>query len=46
MSRIVECVRDLEVYKAVFELEQKVFEVSKTWPAGEQYALTVGVGFV
>jgi hypothetical protein len=36
MSRIVECVRDLEVYKAAFEIQQKVFRASKTWPFEKQ----------
>lgn len=40
MSRIVECVRDLEVYKAAFEIQQKIFRVTKTWPAEEKYSLT------
>jgi four helix bundle protein len=40
MSRIVKCVRDLEVYKAAFEFQQKIFETSRTWPSEEKYSLT------
>ena len=32
--------RDLEVYQNAFELQQQIFEVSKSWPKSEQYALT------
>ncbi len=32
--------RELEVYKKAFDLQQKVFQVSKTFPKEEQYSLT------
>lgn len=32
--------RELEVYQSAFELQQKIFELSKTWPAEERYSLT------
>ena len=32
--------RDLEVYRRAFELQQQIFETSKTWPKSEIYALT------
>jgi len=33
-------VTDLEVYKLAFELQQKVFELSKRFPSEEKYSLT------
>ena len=32
--------RDLAVYQQAFQLQQKVFEISKRWPPDETYALT------
>lgn len=32
--------RELEVYKKAFELQQRVFEVSKAFPPEEKYSLT------
>ena len=32
--------RDLEVYKKAFELQQRVFKVSKDFPPEEKYSLT------
>ena len=32
--------KDLDVYKKAYELAMKVFEVSKTFPAEERFALT------
>ncbi len=32
--------RELEVYKKAFDLQQKIFELSKTFPREEQYSLT------
>ena len=31
--------RDLEAYKNAFELQQSIFEHSKTWPKSETYSL-------
>jgi four helix bundle protein len=32
--------RDLEVYQKSFGLAMKIFQITKTFPAGERYALT------
>ena len=32
--------KDLEVYKKAYALAMKIFEVSKTFPAGERFGLT------
>jgi len=32
--------RDLRVYQKMFNLQQDIFEASKTWPKEEKYALT------
>jgi len=32
--------RELEVYQKAFNLQQEIFELSKTWPKHETYALT------
>jgi four helix bundle protein len=32
--------RDLRVYGEAFELQQIIFQISKTWPGEERYALT------
>ena len=31
---------DLNVFKLSFELQQQIFQLSKTWPKDEQYSLT------
>jgi len=31
---------DLDVYKDAFALQQRIFELSKTWPAEERFSLT------
>ena len=36
----VDCFIDLEVYKGAFDLQQAIFEASKTWPRNEDYSLT------
>ena len=36
----VQSYRELEVYKAAFDLSMRIFTVSKTWPSEERYALT------
>jgi four helix bundle protein len=36
---VAKTVTELEVYKLAFELQQKVFEVSKAFPAEEKYSL-------
>ena len=33
-------VRDLEVYKAAFDVQQKIFKVTKSFPKAEMYSLT------
>ena len=32
--------RDLHVYQEAFELQQSIFQISKTWPREEKYSLT------
>ena len=36
----IETAKELEVYKAGFQLAMEVFELSKTFPSEEKYALT------
>ena len=36
----IESFEDLEVYQLALELQQEVFELSKTFPAEEKYSLT------
>lgn len=33
-------VRDLEVYKTAFEMQQRIFKLTKTFPREEMYSLT------
>ena len=40
MSERINSYRDLKVYKLSFELQQVIFELSKTFPQGEKYSLT------
>ena len=40
MSKVISSFRDLKVYQLALELQQAVFEVSKTFPIEERYALT------
>lgn len=40
MGRIANNFREMEVYKEAFAFQQEVFEVSKSWPKEEMYALT------
>ncbi len=40
MSERIESFRDLTVYKRAFELQQEVFELTKTFPKEELYSLT------
>ena len=40
MAEYAESFTDLKVYQAAFRLQQDVFEASKSFPAGERYALT------
>jgi len=40
MGRIANNFREMEVYQEAFAFQQDVFEVSKSWPKGEMYALT------
>ncbi|GEP42731.1 four helix bundle protein [Brevifollis gellanilyticus] len=37
---IVQSYRDLEVYKAAFQFQQAIFQVSKRFPKEEMYSLT------
>ena len=36
----IETVKDLKVYKLAYELAMEIFEISKTFPPEEKYALT------
>ena len=40
MSERIESFRDLKVYKLAFELQQEVFEITKSFPKEELYSLT------
>ena len=40
MNNKVNSWRDLGTYKSAFELQQRIFEVSKSWPREEGYSLT------
>src|SRR5438477_11729759 len=40
MTIRIESAKDLNVYKAAYELSMKVFEVTKNFPFEERYALT------
>ena len=40
MNNKVNSWRDLGTYKSAFELQQRIFEVSKLWPREESYSLT------
>lgn len=40
MSERISSFRDLKVYRAAFELQQEIFEITKTYPREEQYSLT------
>lgn len=40
MKNRVNSWRELETYKVAFELQQKIFEASKSWPREESYSLT------
>jgi len=40
MSERILGFRDLKVYQAAFELQQKIFEITKTFPQEERYSLT------
>ncbi len=39
MSERIESFRDLKVYKLSFELQQMIFEITKTFPLEERYSL-------
>jgi len=36
---IINSAKDLDVYKAAYNLAIEIFAISKTWPAGERYSL-------
>ena len=40
MSNFAKSAKELEVYQLAYELGMKIFELSKTFPAEERYALT------
>ena len=40
MSERISSFRDLKVYMAAFELQQDIFEITRTFPREEQYSLT------
>ncbi len=40
MSEKISSFNDLRVYKLAFELQQEIFQISKTFPTEERYALT------
>ena len=40
MKKIAQSFGELEVYQAAFELQQAVYEASKSWPKEEKFALT------
>lgn len=40
MAERVENFRDLNVYKAAFELQQEIFTITKRFPKEETYSLT------
>ncbi|MGO8674735.1 MAG: four helix bundle protein [Limisphaerales bacterium] len=39
MAGEIHSFRDLRVYQEAFEIQQHIFELSKTWPREEKYAL-------
>jgi len=39
MTAPIESAKDLNVYKAAYELSMKIFQLSKSFPADERYAL-------
>ena len=40
MGKFAENVRELEAYTSSFELQQRIFQISKAWPSDEKFALT------
>lgn len=40
MGSKINSFRDLNVYKLAFELQQEIFEISKSFPPEEKYSLT------
>ena len=40
LMSLIDDFRDLRVYQRAFETAMRVFELSKTWPAEERFALT------
>ncbi len=40
MSMRVQSYKDLDTYKLAFELQQRVFTISKQWPKEEKFSLT------
>ena len=39
-AMIINSAKELKVYKTAYELSMEIFELSKTWPPEERYALT------
>jgi hypothetical protein len=46
MSAVVQYFWELDVYKEAFDLQQRVFRLSRSWPKQESYALLDQVGGV
>ncbi len=40
MSKLAQSFRDLEVYQESFRFQQEIFNISKSWPMEERFALT------
>ena len=40
MTERIESFRELKVYRAAFELQQEIFEVTGSFPKGEVFSLT------
>ena len=40
MAKKIQSFRDLTVYQVAFELQQKIYEITKAFPKEEQYSLT------
>ena len=39
-NRVARNAKDLEVYRSAYQLAMELFEISKSWPRDERYALT------
>src|SRR3989440_11332175 len=43
MTTRIESAKDLNVYKMAYEVSMKIFEITKSFPAEEKYALTTQI---